>query len=134
MRKNFIQYLLFAFIVAFTTACSDNGDDIVAPGNGSFMPITDWTATDSSIKASQSEDFQLTYSSSSLYVYEYTGNENVTMSYTFGNGGTLAASCVTIEKSGDAGKKLAKLLKGFNKIGTRGNAEVYSKSSRRKTK
>ena len=53
MRKNFIQYLLFAFIVAFTTACSDNGDDIVAPGNGSFMPITDWTATDSSIKASQ---------------------------------------------------------------------------------
>lgn len=97
MRKNFIQYLLFAFIMAFTTACSDNGDDIVAPGNGSFMPITDWTATDSSIKASQSEDFQLTYSSSSLYVYEYTGNENVTMSYTFGNGGTLAASCVTIE-------------------------------------
>lgn len=126
MRKNFIQYLLFAFIVAFTTACSDNGDDIVAPGNGSIMPITDWTATDSSIKASQSEDFQLSYSSSSLYVYEYTGNENVTMSYTFGKGGTLAASCVTIEKSGDASKKLAKLLKGFNKIGTRGNAEVYS--------
>ena len=129
-KIKFPYLLSVAFIMVFTMACSSNNDDdyedIITPIENPIMPITDWSASESYIKTSQNENFILSSSDDNTYIYEYTGEENVTISYMFSKDKTLASSCVTIEEGGETGKKLAELLKGFKKIGAKGEATLYS--------
>lgn len=132
-KSNAIYLLLAAFITVFTMACTsnddDNNEDIITPTENPMMPITDWSASESYIKASQNEDFILSSSDDNTYIYEYNGEENVTISYMFGKDKTLATSCVTMENIGDASKKLTELLKGFKKLGKKGEAALYSNTA-----
>lgn len=130
MKKNNLLYILFiVFLTVFTFACStdddENDGEMVNPIENTLMPITDWYATENDIKEKQSSDFILSSSYNNVCFYEHSSDDNITISYMFGNDKTLTASCVTIEKDNNTDKKLSRLLIGFNKLGTKDEANIF---------
>lgn len=133
MKLKTLFYLGISFVMAvcYMSCSSDNEDmidrgDIVSPEDNYIMPIVDWTATTNDIENAQNEDYVLTSSNNNLYIYEYSSDEDITISYLFGNNNMLVSSSVVLKNNAENTQRLYELLRNFNLVGTKNSSKIYS--------
>lgn len=102
---------------------TDLGKDIF------MMPLVDWTLTAEALAEMQHEDYVLS-SDSKEYIYEYSGAEDVIMTYHFNSKGLLDASLVMIETSSTNQKRIDKLLPKFREVGSKDGHTIYINKDR----
>ncbi len=113
----------FALALCVIAGCSKS--DPVSLGKDIFMmPLTDWSLTTESITERQSEEYVLSVSGRE-YIYEYTGDEDIIMSYHFDYKGVLDASMLLIENNATNQKRVNKLLPKFKVVGTKDGHTIY---------
>ena len=120
--------ICFVFAMSVLAGCS-KADSISLGKDVFMMPLIDWTLTSETIGDFQHEDYVLN-STGREYIYEYSGAEDIIMTYHFDTKGVLDASLVMIEENSLNHKRANKLLPKFREVGTKDGHIVYVNKER----
>ncbi len=119
-------------IVPFFTSCTTDSDDIDIPitsDKNYLMPIIDWNAKTDEIKNNQNENYVMTSLTDNIYLFEYSGEEDIIISYQFDDDDNLQTSSIIMPNNNKNTSKIKNLLKGFNYIGDKNSHQIYSNTS-----
>lgn len=118
--KNILGMLLLGVaLMAFHSCCPDDKDIVKIPTQkeNKLMPIVDWSLDKDDVEDLQIEDYMQISSTGGLLMYEYVGDEDISMSYSFDSNDSLVASAVMLPSTSANKNRLDDLLQAFSYTG-----------------
>ena len=120
--KKLFNIAIISLLAVFFNSCSketvSSSIDITIPtGDLVLMPVVDWNASSKEIKNATGEDFLFRTMQGNACIFEYKGEEDITISYLFNQSDQLIASNVMLLNNTENKVRLNNLLKGYSYYG-----------------